>query len=185
MDVIEIIAQGAGILATVINVISYQMKRKETMLLCHFSVCLLYCLNFFLLGAVVGGLTNLIGLGRSIVYMYRERLHSGNPAWLISFIVMYISAYILSFAVLGQEANTYNLIFGAIRILGAILLTVGYHLDGAKNIRRFSLITSPMFLIYGASVFSIGAVCTEIIKSISTVIGIIRFDKQKIIKKEN
>ena len=183
MDLIEIIAQGVGLLALVANVASYQIKRKERVLLCHFTVCLLYCINFFMLGAIVGGFTNLIGVARSLVYMDRDRFHSGNPLWLVLFICLYLTAYALSFAVFGQEPTAYNLIFGGVRILGAILLTLGYHLDGAKNIRRFSLITSPMFLIYGISVFSIGAICAEIFKMISTVIGIYRFDIKT--KKEN
>ncbi len=179
MDIIEIIAQAVGLAALAVNALSYQIKRKERILFCHFMVCLLYCINFFMLGAVVGGLTNLIGLLRSLVYMNRERWHGGSPLWLASFIVMYVLAFVLSFTVFGQEASAYNLTFGVIRIIGAVLFTVGYHLNGAKNIRRFALITAPMFLVYAISEFSIGAILTEILKMISTIIGIVRFDIKK------
>ena len=179
MDIVEIIAQGLGIIALEINVASYQIKRKERILLCHLTVCLLYSVSFFMLGSTVGGITNLIGILRSLVYMKRDSWHGGSPVWLATFIFMYVAAFVLSFTVFGQEASLYYLTFGAIRVIGAILLTVGYYLDGAKNIRRFGLITSPMFLVYGLSEFSIGAVLTEVFKTISTVIGMLRFDRRK------
>ena len=179
MDIIEIIAQAVGLAALAVNALSYQIKRKERILFCHFMVCLLYCINFFMLGAVVGGLTNMIGMLRSLVYMNRERWHASSPWWVVSFIAMYLTSFALSFTVFGQEASAYNLIFGVIRVIGAILLTVGYYLDGAKNIRRFALITAPMFLVYAISEFSIGAILTEVLKIVSTVIGIIRFDIKK------
>ena len=176
MKPFEIIAQIVGIIAMAFNILSYQQKTSGRVM--AFQLCggALFSINFFMLGATVGGIMNVIAVFRAIVFMNKKKFHTDHVAWLVGFISLYIICYILTFTAFGNEFTIFNAVTELLPIIGMIATTLGFRVQNAKAIRRFGLISSPSWLIYNIINMSVGAIICEILSLGSIIIGTIRHD---------
>ena len=178
MPMYDIIAQAVGIVAMVFTVVSFQQKNKKTVIALQLVGTALFSINYFMLGATVGCIVNVLGVLRAIVYLDRKRFGSDKSFWLIFFIVGFVCSYLLTFTVFAKEFTPKNALLEALPIIAMILFTVGYHRGSAKMIRRFALFCSPLWLTYNILNAAIGATLCEIISLCSIVIGMIRHDRK-------
>ena len=179
METIEIIAQIVGIFAMAFNLLSYQQKTRKGAIVFQLFGTTLFTINFLMLGAMVGGLLNLVGAIRAIIFINKEKLRADHIAWQIGFIAVYFASYILTFTVFGKEATVFNLIIEFLPLIGMIATTISYRFSDAKSIRKFGLISSPAWLVYNIANMSVGAILCEVLSLGSIIIGIVRLDKKK------
>lgn len=172
----KLIAQIISIFAMAMNVLSFQNKVKRNAIAFQFFGGLLFSVSFFMLGAFVGGLLNLIGVARSIVYINEERFKAKNPIWLVIFITLYFVSYVLTFTVFGKDFNFTSMLIELLPVIGMIATNISFAMNGAKAIRFLGLISSPSWLIYNIVNLSLGAILCEVFSIFSIIIGIIRFD---------
>ena len=99
--------------------------------------------------------------------------------WLLGFVAVYLTSYLLTFTVFGKEPTAINLIVEFLPVVGMTATTASFRLTDAGAIRRFGLISSPTWLIYNIANFSIGAICCEVLSLGSILIGIFRHDRKK------
>lgn len=182
MDGIEITAQIFGIIGMICNIIVFQQKTHKKVLAWQFFAAAVFAINYFMLGAVVGGMLNLVGALRSVVFFFKEKTHANSVWWLVFFICAFSLSYPLSFLAFGTEPTLKNFIIEILPVLAMIIATVSLRLGSARAVRRLGLISSPMWLTYNCFSGSIGAVASEILNLISIIVGIIRLDRRK---KEN
>lgn len=176
MNLYDIIAQAFGIIAMAFNIWSYQMKTSKTVIFCQMFGGIFFSINFFMLGATVGGILNAIAAFRAIIYIYKEKTHADHLAWLIFFECLFVASYILTFTVFGKQPTTFNMIIELLPVIGMTATTISFRLRGAKAIRLFGLISSPSWLIYNIVNLAIGAIICEVLSLCSIVIGILRYD---------
>ena len=181
MTTAEIIGQIISIAAMSCNIISYQQKKQSSLIICQLFGGLLFSISFFLLGAVVGGLLNLVAAIRAIIFLFPKKLHTSHPAWLVGFIICYVAFYVLSFTVFGTEPTPINFVMEALPVIGMTAISIGFMLGDSGKVRRLGLISSPSWLIYNVYYVSVGAIICEAISLVSILIGIIRHD----IKRKN
>lgn len=181
-----IIAQGFGILGMVANFLSFQQKKQRGAITFQFFAALLFAINFLMLEKYIGALLNVIGVIRAIVFVNRDKLRADHLAWLIFFVLAFGSAYPLVFTVFDKEKefNVLNAIIEILPVIAMILSTISFRMTRARDIRRFGLFSSPMWLTYNIFCFSIGAIISEILNLISIIIGIIKFDLKREQKNE-
>lgn len=172
----ELTAQIFGIVGMICNIIVFQQKTHKKVLIWQFFAALTFCLNYLLLGAVVGGMLNLIGALRSVVFYFKEKTHADSVAWLVLFIVAFASSYPLTFLVFDTECTLKSFIIEALPIIAMIIATVSLRLGSARAVRFLGLFSSPLWLIYNCFSGSIGAIASEILNLISIIVGIIRID---------
>ena len=174
----EFIAQAIGIAAMGFNILSYQQKTRSRVIAFQLFGGFLFCINFFLLGAISGSLLNAVAVIRAIVFLNKKKLRADRPLWLACFVAVYLLCYVLTFAAFGTEATTRNLILEALPVIGMTATTISFRLTDAKAIRRYGLISSPSWLIYNVANFAIGAIICEVLSLGSIVIGIRRLDQK-------
>ena len=187
MITLEVIAQAIGIIGMIINLISYQQKKQINLILCQMLGGGMFIFNFLLLGIIdgvfyIGTILNILGVFRCIVFANKKLFRSDNPIWLAVFTVLYFGAYALSFTVFGNEVNARNLIIEVLPVLAMVAGTFAVYMREARNARKLSLISSPLWLSYDAFAGSIGGVIGESLNLCSIVVGMFRHD---IKKKEN
>jgi len=175
----EIVAQGIGIIAMAFNILAYQGKKQSTVIVCQFVGSLLFALNFFMLGAVIGGILNAISAVRAVIFLNKDKLKAEKNIWLYGFIVVYIVVYVLNFTVFSKEITALNMIVEFLPVVGMTALSVGYRMKKASDVRKMGLISSPAWLIYNIVVGSYGAIICETLTIISIFLGIFRHDKRK------
>ncbi len=178
MEPIEIIAQAIGIVAMVFNILSYQGKKQKTVITLQLFGGLLFAVNFWMIGAKVGGVLNVIAVIRALIFLFKDRLKANSVFWLIGFILSYIVVYILTFTTFGTELTPWTLIRELLPVIGMTALSVGFRLKDAANIRKCGLVSSPAWLIYNIAVGSWGAIICETLTLISIFVGMFRHDKK-------
>ncbi len=178
MDTTEIIAQIIGIFAMFFNLFSYQQKTRKGAITCQLFGTILFTINFFMLGAIVGALMNFIGALRAVIFINKEKLKADHIGWFIGFTVIYLASYVLTFTVLDKEPTAVNFILEFLPVIGMVATTHSYRLTDAKAIRKFGLISSPVWLIYNIANFSVGAIICEVLSLGSIIIGMIRLDRK-------
>ena len=100
-------AQIIGIFAMVANIAAYQFKNKRNVILCQLAGSVLFAVNMFMLDALMGGLLNIVGIVRAIVYINKDRLKI--PIKIVNgiFMALYLASYILVFAAFGKEQTAW------------------------------------------------------------------------------
>ena len=179
MDPLHLLAQLIGIVAMLFNIFSYQQKTRSRAIAFQLGGALFFCVNFLMLGALVGGILNAVAAIRAVVFLNRDKLQANRPVWLAGFTAVYILSYILTFTAFGKAPSPANLLVEILPVVGMIATTISFRLTDAKAIRRYGLISSPCWLVYNIANFSIGAILCEILSLGSIVLGILRLDKQK------
>jgi len=179
MEPIEIIAQAVGIVAMAFNILSYQQKKQKGVIAFQLVGGALFAVNFLLLGAYVGGILNIIAAIRAVIFLNKEKLKADRPLWFMGFTAVYIAVYILSFTVFGTACTPYNFVIELLPVIGMVATTVGFSLKRAADVRKCGLVSSPSWLIYNISNFSLGAIICETLSLISIVTGMIRLDLKK------
>ena len=172
----EIVAQAFGIVGMICNILVFQQKTHKRVLAWQFFAAITFALNYFLLGAVVGGMLNSVGALRSVVFFFKEKTRANSVLWLIIFICAFSASYPLAFFVFGKEQNVKNFIVEILPVIAMIIATISLRLGSAKAVRFLGLFSSPMWLTYNCFSGSIGAIASEILNLISIFVGIIRFD---------
>ena len=78
------VAQGVGLVALIVTVLSYQARTTRGIALRQAVGSFFWTAHLLLLGAWTGGLLNLLGLVRGSVYSQRgERAWASRPFWLV------------------------------------------------------------------------------------------------------
>lgn len=177
--IMELIAQLIGLLAMVFNILSYQQKTRGRAIACQLGGALLFSVNFLMLGAIVGGLLNIIAAIRAVVFLNKEKLHADRLSWLAGFVAVYFVCYGLTFTLFGKEPTPVNFLVEFLPVIGMTATTISFRLTDAGAIRKYGLISSPSWLVYNIANFSIGAIICEVLSLCSIVIGMIRLDRNK------
>ena len=175
----ELIAQAIGLAAMAFNITSYQRKTRMGVIGFQLWGSVLFALNFYLLGATVGAMMNVLSAIRAIVFLNREKLRANHPAWLAGFVAAFLLSYGLTFTLFGTEATLKNLLVEFLPVIGMTATTVSFRYTEAKTIRRFGLISSPSWLIYNLFAGSLGAIACEVLSLGSILLGIWRMDRKK------
>ena len=175
----EMIAQILGLCGMVLNILSYQSKSKNGILIMQLVGSVFFSVSFFMLNAPVGAMMNAVAIIRAIVYANGEKLHSEKPAWLYGFITVYICIYAMSFFVFKTEPVFRNFAVELLPVLAMSVATSSYMVGNAKVVRLFSFISSPLWLTYNIFNLSIGGIVTESVALISITVGLLRYDLKK------
>ena len=179
MKPIELIAQGVGIIAMLFNILSYQSKHQKWVIALQLCGGALFSVNYLLLGAMVGGLLNILATIRAVVFLFKEKLKADRLPWLIFFFSLYIGVYVLNFTLFGKEPTFKNLIIELLPVVGMTALNIGFRLKEAADIRKCGLVSSPAWLIYNVVAGSWGAIACEVLTLCSIFIGMFRHDNKK------
>lgn len=180
MSPYQLTAQAIGIVAMALNILSYQRKRQRDIILMQMGGAMLFTVNFIMLGASTGACLNFIAILRAAVYANKERFRGEKVAWCWLFSGIFVSVYILSFAVFGKNPTTYNLIVEAIPVVAMVVTTISFRAKEASTVRKLALIGSPLWLIYNCLFFTIGGIICETVSIISAIVGMIRYDRRKV-----
>ena len=176
---VEVVAQAIGIIAMVFNVFSYQQKNAKRVFLMQMVGSALFGINYFMLGATIGGVLNIVAVIRAIVYFNSEKLRANHIGYFILFTLAYIGSYVLTFTLLEKPFTLYNALIELLPVIAMISLNIGFKVGTSKAIRRFGFIASPCWLSYNICNFAIGAIICEAISIVSIFVGMLRHDIKK------
>ena len=175
----NILGQTLSIIAMAIAILSYQAKKQKIFTSIQLISTTLFAVSFLLLGATTGAMLNFIAAVRALIYVNKHKLHADRPIWLIGFIALYIGAYVMTFAAFGKPLTVINFIVEILPVIGMVASHLALYINSDKAVRRFSLVSSPVWLVYNIVSVSVGAIICESISIVSIIIGMFRHDIEK------
>lgn len=168
-QILYYIGQGLGALAVILGFVNYQVKTREQVLYVHTATAVCFTLHYLFIGAYSGMVLNGFGIIRNIVYYFNGK--KGNVSRPVAVI------FALGMGVLGvlswQNATS------VLVVAGLIINSYAMSFSNPNNVRKSILVSSPLVLAYDVLVGSIGGAVYEAIVIISSVIGLIRYRKEK------
>ena len=165
----KIIGQILGIIAMALTFLSYQMNSKKSLLFVQTFATAFMCASYFFLGAYSGCALTAVSVVRNIVFYFQSQetnfhYYSGFGFGLLMIVAgaFFWQGYVSLIIIIAIAANTVFMSFGDPQLL-----------------RKSILFTSTAVFVYNVFVFSIGGMANETIAIISSIIGIVRFRKDK------
>jgi hypothetical protein len=162
-----IIGQSFGILATILNFISYQTNTKKSLLIIQTIATICTCLSFYFLGAATGFALNIICIIRNIAFYIIPRRSR----------LFYPAVAVFTLATIGCGALSWQGWISLLIIVALAANTVFLSFGNPQLLRKSILVTSTFVIIYNIFVLSIGGISSELIAIISSGIGLYRFRK--------
>ena len=175
----NLLAQAIGIVAMVANIISYQFRRKSTVLAIQLVGGGLFAVNMFMLSAPMGGLLNVLAVFRALSYIWAEKAGRGKKALTWIFNVLFVVSYVLTFTVFQKPLTVWNLIIESLPMIGMIAMTIAFGKGDSAAIRKCGFITSPCWLVYNCVNIAIGGAICEAVTLISITSAYLRLDNRR------
>ena len=169
------VAQGVGLAALVVTVLSYQARTTRGIALRQAVGCFFWAAHMFLLGAWAGGLMNLLGSVRGSVYSQRgERTWASRPFWPWLFGALCVGAAAWSGLAQGEGPRLF--LSGSAQCLGCYALWTAR----VRFARWLLVLVSLLWLAYDAVSGSIPGTLCELFGQISLYVAIARdFRREK------
>lgn len=165
----KVISDILGILGILITVIVYQQKKRESLLISKLVLDLVWLLHYCFISAYSGAAVAAIAAFRELVYVKRDRNNPKGIVWLPIFIVVAIVCTVL----------TWNNMFSLFTCLASCIAVVSFFIGNPKLSRILAFPVSACMLTYDVACGSIAGVINESFAMISSLVGIIRYDRKK------
>ncbi|MDY5231873.1 MAG: YgjV family protein [Eubacteriales bacterium] len=164
MTLAQIAAQVFGAVGILVFILLYQFNNMKSVLKAKMCMDVLWAAHYLLLGAYSGFATNMICLGRELVFFNNDKKPFNSKAWLWIFI-----AFNLISAILTRKG--YYSVFPA---LAASLATVSFHQKSITVARIIGITNNILMFTYDIFVGSYMGLVGETLAFISVVIAIFR-----------
>lgn len=162
------IANGVGLVAVILFVTSYQIKKRNGIIVCNAISRALYILQYILLGAFSGAVLDVIGLISSVLAARKDTPFVRK--WRVPILIL-VNAAMLAATVLLYETP-----WDVLPFIGVLLHTTAFWLTNERKIRVLSILGSPFWFAYNAHSLAFGSAAGDIFTIISIGIAMLRYD---------
>jgi len=157
-----------GIFALVFYAVSFQMKTKENLLITQVISNVFTAVQYMLAMAFTGAIQNILGVIRGVVfYFYKKRGLKPNKFVLALF----------ELAIISGAVFTWNNIFSCFPLIGMTANLYGQWQNHMNRLRILAIISAVLWSVYALYTGIYTSVLTEILKIVSSLIGLWRFKK--------
>lgn len=165
------IAQGVGLLAVALFLLSYQQKKRKNIIIMNALSRVLYIVQYIMLGAFSGAVLDVLGTVSSVAAEKKDTPFIKRHVKLV--------VAVLNLAVILGGLLLYENIFSLLPIFGVLFHTGAFWLDNEKTVRRLSLLGSPFWLAYNLVSGAYGSAVGDMLSILSILIAMIRYDIMK------
>lgn len=160
-----ITAQVFGLAGLTLSLTIFQLNKRKNMLQISVLASMLYTIQYILLGAYSGAAMNIVGGSRN--YAYYKISPSKKHLWVL---LIFISLAILGTLLTWQGP------ISLLALFGSICGTISTWQKKPKYIRRWALLSPPLWFAYNVIAGSYPGMVSEVIMLTSNLIGEYRFD---------
>ena len=162
----EMAVQAIGFVGVAFFIASYQIKSNKTLCLCQMIGCIIFCVQFFIMGEYTGAVSLIINIIRNLLLVKRAEWKWVDRRSTMLAILALLAA---------MTIYTWNGIISLLPFVMVAVTTIGYWSNNAQKIRLSQFIGSPCVLLYDVLIRSWGGVLNETITLVSIIISVIRF----------
>lgn len=162
----EYMVQAIGFLGVALFIISYQIRSNRALFLCQLMGCIVFCVQFFLMGAYTGAISLIVNIARNLLL-----IKSNDWKWAKSQVTLAAIIVLLLVMTICTWAGWMSIL----PFVSVAVTSIGYWTQNAQKIRLSQLFGSPCTLLYDILVHTWGGAVCEAITILSIIISIVRF----------
>ena len=164
----KIIAQVFGILAVVAFLLSFQFKKRKSIIAVSITSRIFYICQYVLLGAFEGASLDCMGVFSSLLARYKDKPFISKHGMLIPVLT--------NLVLIGVGLLLYKNVFSLFAICGIVLEITAMWLSKEKHIRWVSLIAAPFWMAYNLANCAYGSAVGNVFTILSIAVAIVRYD---------
>ena len=166
----ELIANLIGIAAIIVSFFLFISTKRERILAVKFVTDILWAVNFFMLGGYTGGILNVIGMGREIVFINRDKKKwASSPWWLVFFIFVSLISPSVELIKAGKIT-----VIPLLPAIGSVAAVVLFYSRKPIVMKWMAPVVYILWAIYDFAAKDYAALISEIITLVSAIIGLVR-----------
>ena len=162
-----LIPQAIGILAVALFLISYQQKKRRSIILFNSASRAMYVLQYLLLGAFEGAVLDILGMISSIL---AGKKHTPFFKRYAKWIIILLDAVMILAGIL-----LYKNIFSLFALAGILLQSTALWINNEKQIRIISILGSPFWLTSNLTSHAFGSAIGDALTMGSIIIAMIKY----------
>ena len=162
----EFVIQLIGFIGVAFFIVSYQIKSNKALFLFQLIGSLVFCIQFFIMGALSGALSLVVNIIRNLLLVKVNEWKWVKSKWTLAAIIAILAAI---------TAYTWAGPMSLLPFISVAVTSIGYWTNNAQKIRLSQMIGSPTVLVYDLLIRSWGGVLNESIVIISIIVSIVRF----------
>ena len=162
----EYMVQAIGFLGVALFIIYYQIRSNRALFLCQLMGCIVFCVQFFLMGAYTGAISLIVNIARNLLL-----IKSNDWKWAKSQVTLAAIIVLLLVMTICTWAGWISIL----PFVSVAVTSIGYWTQNAQKIRLSQLFGSPCTLLYDILVHTWGGAVCEAITILSIIISIVRF----------
>ena len=170
----KLLADILGALGVVVAILLYQQKKRESLLAYKLTLDLIWLVHYILIGAYSGAAVAAIAAFREIVFVKRDPKKSGSIIWLPIFISIAIITTVL----------TWKNAFSLFTLFASCIAVISFFIGNPKLSRILAFPVCGCMLTYDVACRSVAGVVNEAVAILSSLVGIIRLDRNNKAKRE-
>ncbi len=162
----DITIQVIGFIGVAFFIASYQLRSNRGLFLFQLLGCIVFTIQFFMMGAYTGALSLMVNILRNLLLLKID-----DWKWVKNKVTLSIIIAVLVAITVYTWAGWMSIL----PFLSVTVTSIGYWTNNAQTIRLSQMMGSPCTLVYDALIHSWGGVINESIALISIIVSIIRF----------
>ncbi len=163
-----VLAQVFGILAVIAFLLSFQFKKRKSIIAVSITSRIFYISQYILLGAFEGASLDCMGVISSLLARYKDKPFISRHGLLIPALT--------NLMLIGIGLLLYKNIFSLFAIGGIVLEITAMWLSKEKNIRWVSLVAAPFWMVYNIANCAYGSAVGNVLTILSIAVAIVRYD---------
>lgn len=168
---INYIANGIGISAVIVYLLSYQQKSRKGIMAFGMVCRALYLVQYVMLLAYEGAILEILSM--ITLFFAQKKSHPLVQKWKPFVIIG--SAIILTAGGLAFYKDLFSLLV----VVGCVLQMIAFWMSTEFKIRWVSLIAAPCWLIYNIHNGAYGVAVGDVLSMVSIIVAMFRYDLKK------
>jgi hypothetical protein len=165
----KLLADILGGVGVIIAILLYQQKNRKSLLAFKLTLDLVWLVHYVLIGAYSGAAVAAIAALREIIFVKRDPKKSSAIIWLPIFISTAIVTTVM----------TWNNIFSLFTLFASCIAVISFFIGNPKLSRILAFPVCGCMLTYDVACRSVAGVVNESFAILSSLVGIIRLDRNK------
>ena len=155
-----------GFLGLAVSVVAFQFKKHGQIIFCKIISALCFSLHYALLGAWSGAVLELISAIRDVIFRRQVKKNVSTLPTIIGFGIFVIATGVV----------TFDGWLSLLPVACKLLTTVSYGMKNEKWLRRITMPSSFLWIVYNFSIGSISGMVTDCLNLASILIAMYKFD---------
>ena len=156
-----------GFIAIVLFVLSYQLKKRKSIIVCNAVSRSFYVMQYVVLGAFSGAVLDSVGVAISALVVNKQTRYKN---------IKKIMVILLYMVIVASSIFMSDDIFSVFSFIGVTLELSAFLFSREKYVRIVSLVSQPFWLVYNLHFFALSSALGNCIAIVSIVISMCRYD---------